>query len=231
MAQSNDQPLRPASKWRVLAWPPSFGSGRWNVAKVSARFDRRVDVVGHIASGSVDDDLGPHRAFDGRKDTWWAGTASHDADGRDELFVGLELDGVAVPTSFVLRQAPGESRARIAVLQYYDGEAWVSARTRRLLEGGSSELLAADGAPQETGWSIAIDRSVIEPRDDYHAFVVVFLDTTGHEIDRREIREPDVLDLSRGTVRVHGVDRGLVDRHVIIPLRRGGSIETVQVKR
>ncbi|MEY2958169.1 MAG: hypothetical protein RLZZ01_737, partial [Actinomycetota bacterium] len=53
--------------------------------------------------------------------------------------------------------------------------------------------------------TIEIDRSVIEPRDDYSAFVVVFLDRAGDEVARHDVRSPDVLGLQRDTLTIGDV--------------------------
>ncbi len=89
--------------------------------------------------------------------------------------------------------------------------------------------IAADGS-----LTITIDRSAIEPRDDYLAFVVVLLDHSGQEVQRHDIHAPNVLDLSCATVRLRDpapdaehyvvlaiTRRGLVGEITVRPIRRG----------
>lgn len=75
---------------------------------------------------------------------------------------------------------------------------------------------------------IEIDRSVVEPRDDYEAFVVVFIDRHGNEVARRELRAPDVLDLTRSRVPVTGLPSDAFE-YLVIPRSRTGRLFTVFV--
>lgn len=72
--------------------------------------------------------------------------------------------------------------------------------------------------------TIKIDRSAIEVRDDYDAFVLVFLSNDGDEIARREIRDPAVLALATSTVTVRGVNRFEATDCVVVPTRRNGAV-------
>jgi hypothetical protein len=76
------------------------------------------------------------------------------------------------------------------------------------------------GAPRVTvdgTVTIEIDRSVIEPRDDYSVFVVVFLDRVGAEVTRREVRAPDVLGLRRSSVRFGDIPPN-VSHYLVVPM-------------
>ncbi len=74
--------------------------------------------------------------------------------------------------------------------------------------------------------TISIDRSVIEPRDDYRAFVVAFFDADGNEVSRVDVVRPDVLDLSVGEVTFHELGDALSDArtYVVVPTRSDGSV-------
>lgn len=85
--------------------------------------------------------------------------------------------------------------------------------------------VASDGST-----TVEIDRSVIEPRDDYRAFVVVFLDGDGDEVDRRPVRAPDVLDLSRTTVRFDRV-APTASKYVVVPVTESGWLGELVVRR
>ncbi|MCH1434744.1 MAG: hypothetical protein L7U56_03655, partial [Acidimicrobiales bacterium] len=76
---------------------------------------------------------------------------------------------------------------------------------------------------------ITIDREIIEPRDDYAAFVIVLFDSDGAEVDRREIRAPDVLGLTRDLVTLSNVSERAVD-HLLIPLTSGGMVGELAVR-
>lgn len=77
--------------------------------------------------------------------------------------------------------------------------------------------------------TITIDRSAIEPRDDYAAFVVVLLDADGREVHRERVVAPNVLDLSCATVRL--VDTPKTARsYMVLPLTRTGRIGEVAVQ-
>ncbi|MGA1555570.1 MAG: GlcNAc-transferase family protein [Ilumatobacteraceae bacterium] len=86
------------------------------------------------------------------------------------------------------------------------------------------------GAPRggDVG-AIAVDRSVLEPRDDYEVFVFVFLDRTGNEIDRREVRAPDVLGLRRSSVVFEGLSP-MATQYLLVPMRRGGRVGEVALR-
>ncbi len=78
--------------------------------------------------------------------------------------------------------------------------------------------------------TITIDRSVIQPRDDYVAFVVAFLDSQGVETSRVEVTRPDVLDLSVGTIHLHDVDATNAVAYAVFPLRRDGVTGSIRVQ-
>lgn len=77
--------------------------------------------------------------------------------------------------------------------------------------------------------TITIDRSVIEPRDDYSSFVVVFLDDCGHEVHRHDIVAPNVLDLSCNTVRLRDVPKS-AQHFVVFAVTRSGRIGEISVR-
>lgn len=79
--------------------------------------------------------------------------------------------------------------------------------------------------------SFHIDRSAIEPRDDYVAFVIVLLDDSGSEIARRSVHAPDVLELRREWVELRDVDPGPATGYVVVPTRRNGQIGHVTFRR
>jgi len=85
--------------------------------------------------------------------------------------------------------------------------------------------IAADGSV-----TVAIDRSIVAPRDDYRAFIIVFLDADGGEVDRREVRAPDVLDLTRSDVSFSNVSERATD-YVVVPLARGGTVGELGIRR
>ena len=77
--------------------------------------------------------------------------------------------------------------------------------------------------------TIHIDRAVIEPRDDYAAFVVVLLDADGQEVHRQHVVAPHVLDLSCATVGL--VDTPIAARnYVVFPVTRAGQIGEISVR-
>jgi glycosyltransferase involved in cell wall biosynthesis len=82
----------------------------------------------------------------------------------------------------------------------------------------------ADGA-----LTITIDRSVIEPRDDYAAFVVVLLDDSGNEVQRHDVVTPNVLDLSCQTVRLHDTPKA-ARHYAVLPVTRSGRIGEIAIR-
>lgn len=89
--------------------------------------------------------------------------------------------------------------------------------------------LGARRVSAEGSVTITIDREIIEPRDDYAAFVIVLFDSDGAEVDRREIRAPDVLGLTRDLVTLSNVSERAVD-HLLIPLTSGGMVGELAVR-
>ena len=89
--------------------------------------------------------------------------------------------------------------------------------------------LGARRVSAEGSVTITVDREIIEPRDDYAAFVIVFLDADGSEVDRREVRAPDVLGLTRDSVTLSNVSERAVD-HLVIPLTSGGTVGELAVR-
>ncbi len=77
--------------------------------------------------------------------------------------------------------------------------------------------------------TITIDRSVIEPRDDYTSFVVVLFDDAGNEVHRHEVVAPDVLDLSRTTVTLRDTPKS-AQRYVVLPVTRSGRIGATSLR-
>jgi len=80
------------------------------------------------------------------------------------------------------------------------------------------------------GHRFEIDRSVIEPRDDYGAFVLVFLDAQGAEIARTEVRDPAVLDLSRPHVMLRDAPVADAVSYLVVPTQRNGTIGEVVLR-
>jgi hypothetical protein len=77
--------------------------------------------------------------------------------------------------------------------------------------------------------TIEIDRSLIEPRDDYAAFVVVLLDDCGNEVQRHDVVAPNVLDLSCATVRLRDTPKA-AQHYVVFPVTRSGRIGEISVR-
>lgn len=90
----------------------------------------------------------------------------------------------------------------------------------------AAQVAAAGPAPTK----ITIDRSVIEPRDDYTRFVVVFLDSQGVELSRSGVVRPDVLDLSVGEFDLHDIDTRPAVAYAVLPTRRDGTIGAIRVQ-
>ncbi len=89
--------------------------------------------------------------------------------------------------------------------------------------------LGAVPVPGDGALTITIDRSLIEPRDDYAAFVVALLDADGREVHREQVVAPHVLDLSCATVRL--VDTPKTARSVaVFPVTRAGRIGEISVR-
>lgn len=82
------------------------------------------------------------------------------------------------------------------------------------------------GSASNDGVEIEIDRSAIPPRDDYSHFLVCFLDSSENEVARRIIRSPDVLDLSRGVVKFHGLEPNVAVSFTVEPVRHNGLAGT-----
>lgn len=108
-----------------------------------------------------------------------------------------------------------------------------SARTLASFERHAGIRLRPRPASDTTSLPIEIDQSVVEARDDYDAFVVVFLDGHGEEVARREVRDPTVLDRSRAVVTLHDLGTVLdsaID-YLVVPTRRDGAIGGVTLRR
>jgi len=75
---------------------------------------------------------------------------------------------------------------------------------------------------------VTIDGEIIPPRDDYEVFVVVFLDRDGAEVDRRELRAPDVLDLTRDAVSLRDIPATAAD-YLLLPVTRSGAVGEIAV--
>lgn len=101
-----------------------------------------------------------------------------------------------------------------------------SQRTLAEFEDHAAVDLGALRVPVEGVVTVRIDRSVIPPRDDYEAFIVVFLDRLGKEVDRRQVRAPDVLDLSRASVTFADIDAS-ASQTIVLPLTRFGLVGEV----
>jgi len=78
--------------------------------------------------------------------------------------------------------------------------------------------------------AITIDRSIIEPRDDYTHFVVVFLDSQGVEVARNDVRRPDILDLSVGQLTLHDLEISTAVAYAVLPTSRNGNTGAVRVQ-
>lgn len=104
-----------------------------------------------------------------------------------------------------------------------------SARTLAQFEAYADIRLGARRVTADGSVTVRIDRSVIAPRDDYAAFVVVFFDDVGGEVDRREVRAPDVLDLTRDTVAFSGVDHRAA-RYSVLPVTRAGTVGELAIR-
>lgn len=76
---------------------------------------------------------------------------------------------------------------------------------------------------------VHIDRSAIEPRDDYAKFVIVLLGDDGNEVERREVRAPNVLDLSCDIVRLGEIARS-ARSYIVITITHAGEVGTVAVR-
>ena len=85
-------------------------------------------------------------------------------------------------------------------------------------------------AAASTGTTISIDRSVIEPRDDYRCFALVFLDNQGTEVRRVEMTRPDVLDLSTAEFTLHNADVSDAVAYAVVPIRANGAIGAIRVQ-
>jgi hypothetical protein len=81
-----------------------------------------------------------------------------------------------------------------------------------------------------TGITISIDRSIIESRDDYRSFILTFIDRDGVEVDRVDMRRPDVLDLTVGEVTLPNFDPGDAVSYAVIPTRKNGDVGTVRLQ-
>ena len=89
--------------------------------------------------------------------------------------------------------------------------------------------LGAAPSGDDGGLTIRIDRSVIEPRDDYASFVVVLLDNRGNEVHRHDVVAPDVLDLSCDTVRLRDVPKS-AQHYAVLPVTRSGRVGEISVR-
>lgn len=98
----------------------------------------------------------------------------------------------------------------------------------RLHDDGNS---AGHGPALDGVMSFEIDRSAIEPRDDWVAFVIVLLDDSGTEVERRSVHSPDVLELRRARVELRDLDPGSATGYVVVPTRRNGQIGQVTFRR
>lgn len=77
--------------------------------------------------------------------------------------------------------------------------------------------------------SISIDRSTIDPRDDYAVFLFVLLDHDGNQVERHEVKTPNVLDLSCGTVSLRNASSAAA-QFVILTVTRNGDIGEISVR-
>ena len=76
---------------------------------------------------------------------------------------------------------------------------------------------------------INIDRSAIEPRDDYAVFVVVLLDPDGNQVQRHDVKAPNVLDLSCGTVSLRDASSAAT-QYVVLTVTRDGQVGEISVR-
>lgn len=86
-----------------------------------------------------------------------------------------------------------------------------------------------DLGARSTASVVIIDRSTIEPRDDYAKFVVVLLDGDGNEVGRRDVRAPNVLDLSCATVPLGEVAPS-ARSYVFLTITHGGEVGSVSAR-
>jgi glycosyltransferase involved in cell wall biosynthesis len=77
--------------------------------------------------------------------------------------------------------------------------------------------------------TITIDRSVIDPRDDFANFTVVLFDGSGNEVHRHDIVAPDVLALSRAVVQLANTPQTAV-RWAVIPVTRDGHVGEIVLR-
>ncbi len=104
-----------------------------------------------------------------------------------------------------------------------------SARSLAEFERFAGIDLGASRAEADGRTTITIDRSVIEPRDDYGVFVIVLLDAEGSEVYRHDVHAADVLDLSRSTVTLHDVPES-AEQFLVLTITRGGRVGEVTVR-
>jgi|TARA_R110002110_G_scaffold414864_3_gene646217 hypothetical protein len=89
--------------------------------------------------------------------------------------------------------------------------------------------LGANPVEPDGTLTISIDRSTIEPRDDYTVFIVVLLDPDGNQVQRHEVKAPNVLDLSCGTVSL-GNASSAATQYVVLAVTRSGDVGEISVK-
>ena len=120
-------PESPSRFWRVLSWGEGLPKGIWDVERLHFVFDRSVTVTDHLASGSAGEDFAPAYAFEDSPRVW-GGRAAANEGHRPELFLGVELDEPATPTSITLINAHGEHAPTLVLIQRSDdGSTWVTA--------------------------------------------------------------------------------------------------------
>lgn len=89
--------------------------------------------------------------------------------------------------------------------------------------------LGATPVEPDGALTIAIDRSTIEPRDDYVVFVIVLLDRDGNEVQRHDVKAPNVLDLSCATVRLNDASP-TAENYVVLTVTRRGRVGEISVR-
>jgi len=89
--------------------------------------------------------------------------------------------------------------------------------------------LGANPVEPDGTLNISIDRSTIEPRDDYAVFIVVLLDAAGDEVQRHNVKAPSVLDLSCGTVSLRDASSA-ARQYVVLTVTRDGQVGEISVR-
>jgi hypothetical protein len=89
--------------------------------------------------------------------------------------------------------------------------------------------LGANPVEPDGTLTISIDRSTIEPRDDYAVFIFVLLDPDGNEVQRHEVKAPNVLDLSCGTVSLRNASSAAT-QFVLMTVTRSGDVGEISIR-